>query len=119
MTLRFLLGAAAGIALIGWFAAHGPAPAAAQTSTVLTGRVSSAGEGPMEGVVVSAKKAGSTVTISVVSDGQGRFSFPSAKVGSGVYSLRIRATGYELDAPDLVEVNLAVPALVDLKLRKA
>jgi len=33
----------------------------------------------MEGVVVSAKKAGSTVTVSVVSDGQGRFSFPSSE----------------------------------------
>ncbi len=119
MTRRFLLGAAVGVALVVWFAALGPASAAAQTSTVLTGRVSSAEEGAMEGVVVSAKKAGSTVTVSVVSDDQGRFSFPSAKIGSGVYSLRIRATGYELDAPDLVEVNLAVPALVDLKLRKA
>ena len=49
----------------------------------------------MEGVVVSARKAGATVTISVVSDSQGRYSFP-AKLSPRV-PLRIRAVGYELD----------------------
>src|SRR5260221_3857858 len=106
------------VALALAFAAGGPAPAAAQTSTALAGRVSSAEEGAMEGVVVSAKKAGSTVTVSVVSGAQGRFSFPSAKLGSGSYSLKIRATGYELDGPGSVEITLALPVAVDLKLRK-
>ncbi len=85
----------------------------------LAGQVSSAEEGAMEGVVVSAIKAGSGVTISVVSDAQGRFSFPAAKLASGSYSLRIRATGYELDAPVAAEVVLAVTRSVDLKLRRA
>ncbi len=31
----------------------------------------------MEGVVVSAKKAGGTITVSVVSDEKGRYSFPA------------------------------------------
>src|SRR3989440_1649464 len=100
------------------FVGGGPTPAAAQASTALTGRVSSAEEGAMEGVVVSAKKAGSTVTVSVVSDDRGRFAFPSSKLGSGSYSLRIRATGYELDGPGSVEITLALPVAVDLKLRK-
>src|SRR2546421_1067068 len=100
------------------FAGGGPAPAAAQASTALTGRVSSPEEGAMEGVVVSAKKAGSTFTVSVVSDDQGRFSFPSSKLGSGSYSLKIRATGYELDGRGSVEITLALPVEVDLKLRK-
>ncbi|HZF73786.1 MAG TPA: carboxypeptidase regulatory-like domain-containing protein [Gemmatimonadaceae bacterium] len=100
------------------FVGGGPAPAAAQASTALTGRVSSAEEGAMEGVVVSAKKAGSTVTVSVVSDDRGRFAFPSSKLGSGSYSLKIRATGYELDGPGSVEITLALPVAVDLKLRK-
>jgi len=97
-----------------------PAPDSlrAQASVALTGRVTSAEEGAMEGVVVSAKKAGSKVTISVVSDDEGRFSFPSAKLDSGQYSLRIRATGYELDGPASVDVVLAVTREVDLKLRK-
>ena len=37
----------------------------------LNGIVTSADEGPMEGVLVSAKGAGSSVTITVVSDAQG------------------------------------------------
>ena len=40
-------------------------PAHAQTPAALTGQVSSAEEGMMEGVVVSAKKDGSTISISV------------------------------------------------------
>ncbi|TMI03856.1 MAG: hypothetical protein E6H43_03670 [Betaproteobacteria bacterium] len=42
-------------------------------SAVLTGQVSSAEEAAMEGVVVSAKKDGSTISISVVTDARGRF----------------------------------------------
>ena len=38
----------------------------------LSGQVRSIEDGPMEGVVVSAKQDGSTVTTSVVSDEQGR-----------------------------------------------
>ena len=47
-----------------------------QTAASLTGTVSSAKEGPMEGVVVSAKQTGSTITTSVATDDKGRFSFP-------------------------------------------
>src|SRR5438128_10970455 len=118
MIRRLLLAASAGLTFVAFLAGHGIAPAAAQTSTALTGRVSSAEEGAMEGVVVSAKKAGSTVTISVVSDDQGRFSFPQAKLEPGRHSLRIRATGYELAAPASVEVSAGSTAPVDLKLRK-
>src|SRR5437867_11703300 len=111
----FLLAVTAGLAVA---AGLDPIPAAAESAVALTGRVTSAGEGAMEGVVVSAKKAGSTVTISVVSDASGRFSFPAAKLGSGDYALRVRATGYELDGPVSVDVVLAVTREVDLKLRK-
>src|SRR5216117_802299 len=76
MTRRLLFVVSAGLVFIALLAGRGPT--AAQTSTALTGRVSSAEEGAMEGVVVSAKKAGSTVTVSVVSDDRGRFSFPSS-----------------------------------------
>ena len=57
-------------------AGFGLSGAAAQ-SVSLTGQVASAEEGNMEGVVVSAKKAGSTMTVSVISDAEGNFSFPS------------------------------------------
>src|ERR1700686_5908367 len=68
----------------------------APTSIGLTGQVSSKEEGPMEGVVVSAKRAGSTVTVSVVTDQQGRYKFPRERMEPGTYSLKMRAGGYEL-----------------------
>ena len=52
--------------------------AEAQTASALSGQVTSAEEGPMEGVVVSAKKDGSTISISVVTNAAGRFAFPVA-----------------------------------------
>src|SRR6202521_2524624 len=91
--------------------------AQADTGPALSGQVSSAKEGPMEGVVVSAKKTGSTITISVVSDDKGHFSFPASKIGPGEYALRIRAIGYDLDGAATVAVPQGKPAAVDLKLR--
>src|SRR2546422_4968306 len=87
-------------------------------SVALSGQVSANEEGPMEGVLVSAKQDGSTVTITVVSDEQGRYAFPSAKVGPGRYAIRIRAVGYDLDGPKAVDIA-ATTATADLKLRKA
>ena len=40
----------------------------------------------MEGVLVSAKKAGSSITVTVVTDAQGRFSFPANRVEPGQYT---------------------------------
>jgi streptogramin lyase len=93
-------------------------PVAAQTETALSGQVSSTEEGAMEGVVVGAKKIGSTITINVVSDGQGRFTFPAGRLEPGRYSLKIRAVGYDLDALNPVEVTGRGAVNVDLKLRK-
>ena len=88
----------------------------AQAAGKLTGQVTSAEEGAMEGVVVSAKKDGSTIAISVVSDDKGNFSFPSAKLEPGKYTLRIRAIGYELDGPKSVGVaDDGAPVAVKLK----
>ena len=50
----------------------------AEAPAALTGRVTSVEEGPMEGVLVSAKKTGSTITITVVSDSQGQYRFPAS-----------------------------------------
>src|SRR5215813_7678482 len=85
------------MAIVFWHAGVDRTHAQSGAPPALTGIVSSAGEGAMEGVVVSARKQDSTVTVSVVSDASGRFSFPRAKLEPGSYSLRIRAVGYELD----------------------
>src|SRR5438552_14711786 len=89
-------------------------PALAQ----LAGRVVSP-DGALEGVVVSARKAGSPVTISVVSGADGRYSFPAAKLEPGSYALRIRASGYELEGPQSVDLGDGANAALELKLRKA
>ncbi len=86
---------------------------------VLSGRVTSQAEGAMEGVVVSAKRAGSTITVSVVSDREGRYSFPASRLEPGQYALRIRATGYTLDSAGAVDIGPAKGATADIRLRKA
>jgi virginiamycin B lyase len=93
-------------------------PARAQAPAALSGQVSSAEEGAMEGVLVSARKAGTNITVTVVSDAQGNFSFPAGKLEPGQYSLRIRAVGYDLDQPAKVDVAAQQGATYDLKLRK-
>src|SRR6267143_261655 len=92
--------------------------AQAQGTAALTGRVSSAEEGAMEGVVVSAKRDGSTISISVVTDAQGRFAFPAARLEPGRYSLKARAAGYELDGARAAELAAGSAAGADIKLRK-
>jgi virginiamycin B lyase len=89
------------------------------SSGALTGLVSSPEEGPMQGVLVSAKRAGAAITTTVVSDNLGRYSFPRNRLEPGQYSIRIRAAGYELDGPRQAEVTGQKAAQVDLKLRKA
>jgi streptogramin lyase len=87
-------------------------------NVALTGVVSYGDEGPLEGVLISASKAGSPITVTVVSDRTGRYRFPSARLDPGQYTLRIRAVDYELDNVP-VDVAPSKTATVDLKLRKA
>src|SRR5215831_715826 len=89
-----------------------------QTPVALTGTVSSEAEGPMEGVVVSAKKAGSTITVSVISDKAGRYAFPANRLEPGAYALKIRAVGYVLDGKGSADVVAERTATADLKLKK-
>jgi streptogramin lyase len=116
---RILLAAAVGLVAALSFAISGPLRGQALTGVALTGQVSSQEEGPMEGVVVSAKRAGSTVTISVVSDAQGRYRFPRERLEPAQYALTMRAVGYDLEAPGPVEVTAQKTATADLKLHKA
>src|SRR5882757_10102213 len=88
------------------------------SSVGLTGQVTSKEEGPMEGVIVSAKKEGSTITVSVSSDQQGRYRFPRERMEPGTYSLKMRAAGYDLDDVGPVQVNADKTATADLKLHK-
>ncbi len=93
------------------------APASAQSAAALAGKVSSAAEPVMEGVVVSAKKDGSTITVSVVSNDKGEFSFPAARLEPGHYTLSARAVGYDLDGPKAADVTAGQAASADIKLK--
>lgn len=97
--------------------------AQAQTPPALSGQVTSAEEGPMEGVVVSAKKDGSTISVSVVTNAAGRFAFPAARLEPGHYALKARAAGYELDATAsskaAADIASGQEAKADIKLKKA
>ena len=73
------------------------AASAQAPATALIGLVSSADEASMEGVLVSATRAGSNITITVVTGPDGRFSFPSDRLTPGKYSLAVRAVGFQLE----------------------
>lgn len=86
-------------------------------TNALAGIVSSDTEGPMEGVLVKAKRIGGNVTITVVSDAQGRYSFPKDKLNPAQYSLSVKATGYET-TDRTVKLTGNKDTTVDLKLQK-
>jgi len=91
--------------------------ALAQSAPALAGQVTSAEEGPMEGVLVSARKQSSTITVTVVTDAKGQYSFPADRLDPGHYAIAIRAVGYNLDGPTAVDIA-GVGARADVKLVK-
>src|SRR6195256_713035 len=96
-----------------------PLAIGASAQATLSGQVSSAEEGLMEGVLVTAKKDGSSVTTTVVSNDKGQYSFPAGKLEPGRYTISIRAAGYNLVGPKAVDVAAGAPATADMKLTKA
>ena len=84
----------------------------------LQGKVSSAEEGALEGVVVSAQKDGSPITVSVSSDKDGHYAFPAGRLEPGHYALKIRAVGYDLDGMPAADVSGAAGTTLDLQLKK-
>src|SRR5215204_1758375 len=111
-THGYVLSIATGLAII-----LGCSPLQAQTLTALSGKVSAPNEAALEGVLVSAKKAGGTITVTVVSDESGNFSFPAAKLSPGQYNLSIRAIGFDLEGPKQIEIG-STPVIAEVKLTK-
>lgn len=82
----------------------------------LSGKVSSHTERAMEGVIVGAKRVGSPISMWVVSNADGQYTFPRERLEPGKYAISIRAVGYELPKTS-VEVT-AEPTHLDLQLTK-
>jgi streptogramin lyase len=94
------------------------APAQKTAAVALAGRVSSDADGAMEGVLVRAKGEGKTISITVVTDREGRYSFPASRLAPGKFNIDIRAVGYDLASPLSVEVAAGATNRADLKLVK-
>ncbi len=98
---KVLLGTAAlSVAFIGFVMAQTPSHSAPNVTShaegALTGKVSSQAEGVMEGVLVGAKKTGSTMATWVVTNAQGQYKFPRDRMEPGKYAISVRAVGYEV-----------------------
>ncbi len=122
MKSSYMLGMTTALAVVLSQAIPSTGRADNHTPAALTGQVTSDAEGakdsPMEGVVVTAHKDGSIVSISVTTDAQGHYAFPENRLEPGHYSLAIRAVGYDLDAPAATDVVGEKTTNVDLKLNK-
>ena len=92
---------------------------AQDAAVALSGVVTSAQEGAMEGVLVSARQTGSPITVTVVTNERGRYAFPADRLAPGAYALEIRAVGYVLDAPATADIMAGRAATADLALRPA
>ena len=107
------------LSLIGitFFGLTVPFVALSAESQILAGTVSSAEEGEMEGVIVSAKREGSPITVSVVSNAEGYYRFPSDRLEPGDYAISARAVGYDLASSGSIEIS-SEPVTLDLQLTK-
>ena len=72
----------------------------------------------MEGVLVRARGAGKTISVTVVTDHEGRYSFPASKLTPEKYNIDIRAVGYDLASPVSVDVAAGACRTADLRLVK-
>ena len=102
---RYGIIAGIGVALLASQAATGADVAGATSGAALSGTVSSTEEGAMEGVLVSAKRTGSNITVTVASDEKGRYQFPASRLEPGSYTLRIRAVGFDVDDPGAITIG--------------
>src|SRR5215471_13265952 len=90
-----------------------PLPVHAQANVALTGHVSSQEEGAMEGVLVSARKTGTSFTVTVVTDAQGQYAFPAGRLEPVQYRLQIRAVANELEGNGAADLSADKAATAD------
>src|SRR5713226_6623368 len=81
-----LLASVAGLVLVG-------AMSSASADQLLTGSITSASSQKLEGVLVSAKREGSTITTSVYTDQNGEYFFPA--MADGKYQVWAQTLGFQ------------------------
>ena len=101
------------MASVAGLAAVGFAATAASADQLLTGSITSATGQKLEGVQVSAKKEGSTITTSVYTDQNGEYIFPP--LADGKYRVWAQALGFQTAKG---EVDLAAAKHHDFKLAR-
>ncbi|MGH9356766.1 MAG: carboxypeptidase-like regulatory domain-containing protein, partial [Terriglobia bacterium] len=82
----------------------------------LTGIVTSQGEGTLEGVLVTAQRLNSSISVTVESDKQGRYTFPTSRLAPGRYKLTVRAVGFDPANSD-VEAEVTGKKTTDFDIR--
>ena len=102
--------------LVAGFLIVGAAAHAAEAPPVLTGHVTSAAEGEMEGVLVTAQRPDSTISVTVVSNAEGIYRFPAGRLSPGTWFLSIRAVGYAIDGAVSGKIATGETADVDIAL---
>jgi len=95
-----LLGAVWAIASLGTTTGH------AAGELLLTGKITAAAGGPMEGVIVSARRYGQTFTTSVYTDTAGEYYFPH--LDAGKYNVWAQAVGYDAGIAEGVDMGASV-----------
>src|SRR4051794_12968028 len=116
---QLLVSVALGLGALGFVGRTPGTQLIAQTPGIsLRGHVSSADEPVMEGVIVTARKAGAAMATSVVTDSGGEFQFSAIRLEPGTYSLAIRAAGYDLTNHGTVTIVAARTTVADLALEK-
>ena len=118
MKTTSMLGLSAGLSISLAQFALSTAFADDRAPAALTGQVTSDAEGVMEGVVVTAHKDGSIVSVSVTTDARGWYAFPESKLVPGEYKITIRAVGYEISVPTTADVVAEKTVTADIKLKK-
>ena len=114
MSVKHIALLLAGTALTAWTTAA----MAQQNAPALTGDIRAADGEAMGGVTVTAARDKSTISVTAISDDQGRYSFPADRLGPGHYTLTMRAIGYDLDGKPPANVATRATATADIKLKK-
>ncbi len=114
MSVKHIALLLAGTALTAWTTAA----MAQQNAPALTGVIRAADGEAMGDVTVTAARDKSTISVTVISDDQGRYSFPADRLGPGHYTLTTRAVGYDLDGKPQANVATEATAAADITLKK-